>query len=119
MKYIDEYREGGSVGAVLERIKRMVTRPWSLMEICGGQTHSIIRFGIDQLLPDRISLIHGPGCPVCVTPIGLIDQAIELTSRPDVVLCSFGDMLRVPGSDRDLFAAKAVVAIDVTNASLR
>jgi hydrogenase expression/formation protein HypD len=107
VKYIDEYREGGSVGAVIERIERMVTRPWNLMEICGGQTHSIIRFGIDELLPDRISLIHGPGCPVCVTPIGLIDQAIELTTQPDVVLCSFGDMLRVPGSDRDLFAAKA------------
>src|SRR5581483_1162942 len=83
------------------------TRPWTVMEICGGQTHAIVKFGIDALLPKEITLLHGPGCPVCVTPVELIDLAIALTSRPDVILCSFGDMLRVPGTSGDLLAAKA------------
>lgn len=106
MKYIDEYRDADKVRQVLGQLHRTVTQPWTLMEICGGQTHSIIRNGIDQLLPDEIELIHGPGCPVCVTPLELIDKAIALASRPDVIFCSFGDMLRVPGSEKDLFQVK-------------
>jgi hydrogenase expression/formation protein HypD len=91
----------------LQALHKLVTRPWNIMEVCGGQTHSILRFGIDQLLPERITLLHGPGCPVCVTPVELIDQAIALASRPDVILASFGDMLRVPGSMTDLLTVKA------------
>jgi hydrogenase expression/formation protein HypD len=91
----------------LDEIRGTVTRPWSLMEICGGQTHSIMRHGLDELLPDGIELIHGPGCPVCVTPLELIDKAIAIASRPDVIFTSFGDMLRVPGSDEDLFRTRA------------
>jgi hydrogenase expression/formation protein HypD len=107
MKYLDEYRDGELVQRGLEEIRRTVTRPWSLMEICGGQTHSIMRHGLDELLPDGIELIHGPGCPVCVTPLELIDKAIAIASRPDVIFTSFGDMLRVPGSDEDLFSTRA------------
>ncbi len=106
MKYLDEFNDPVIARRLLDEIAATVTRPWALMEVCGGQTHSIIRHGIDQLLPDEIELIHGPGCPVCVTPLDTIDKALEIASRPDVIFCSFGDMLRVPGSDRDLFRVK-------------
>ncbi len=107
MKYIDEYRDEALTRALLDELRRIVTRPWKIMEICGGQTHSILKNGLDQLLPPEIELVHGPGCPVCVTPLELIDKAIALASRPDVIFVSYGDMLRVPGSERDLFSVKA------------
>jgi hydrogenase expression/formation protein HypD len=107
MKYLDEYRDAELVQKGLAEIRRTVTRPWKLMEICGGQTHSIMRHGLDELLPPEVELIHGPGCPVCVTPLELIDKAIAIASRPDVIFTSFGDMLRVPGSDEDLFRTRA------------
>ncbi len=107
VKYVDEYRDADAAHRYAHAIARLTTRPWCLMEICGGQTHAIVKYGIDQLLPPEVTLIHGPGCPVCVTPIALIDQAIALASQPQVSFCSFGDMLRVPGSDRDLFSVKA------------
>jgi hydrogenase expression/formation protein HypD len=107
MKYLDEYRDAELVHKGLDEIRRTTTRPWSLMEICGGQTHSIMRHGLDELLPEAIELIHGPGCPVCVTPLELIDKAIAIASRADVIFTSFGDMLRVPGSDEDLFRTRA------------
>jgi hydrogenase expression/formation protein HypD len=107
MKYVDEYRDETAVKRVLDDIRLNVTRSWTIMEICGGQTHNLVRFGIDELLPKEIELVHGPGCPVCVTPLELIDKAIALASRPDVIFTSYGDMLRVPGSREDLFAVKA------------
>lgn len=107
MKFIDEYRDEGAIRRCAARLAAIATRPWRLMEVCGGQTHAIVRFGIDELLPRRIELVHGPGCPVCVTPIGIVDQAIAIASRPDVIFCSFGDMLRVPGATRDLLTVKA------------
>jgi hydrogenase expression/formation protein HypD len=107
MKYVSEYRDSTLVNAVIDQIRGAVTRPWTLMEICGGQTHSIVRYGLDQLLPPEIELVHGPGCPVCVTSLELVDKALAIASRPDVVFCSYGDMLRVPGSGRDLFSVKA------------
>ena len=107
MKYLDEYRNPAGVREYAESIARLVSRPWTLMEVCGGQTHAIVKFGIDQLLPDRIRLVHGPGCPVCVTPVELIDKAVEIAARPEVIFCSFGDMLRVPGSASDLLSVKA------------
>jgi hydrogenase expression/formation protein HypD len=107
MKYVTEYRDAALVKGVIEEIRRTVTRPWTIMEICGGQTHAIVRHGIDQLLPTEIELVHGPGCPVCVTPLELIDKALAIAARPDVIFCSYGDMLRVPGSGRDLFSVKA------------
>jgi hydrogenase expression/formation protein HypD len=107
MKYITEYRDAARVREVLGEIHRITTRPWRLMEVCGGQTHAIIRHGIDQLLPEHVTMIHGPGCPVCVTPLELIDQAISIASLPDTIMVSFGDMLRVPGSHKDLFQVKA------------
>jgi len=107
MKYIDEYRDGEAARKLARAIDSKITRPWTIMEVCGGQTHAIVRFGIDELLPDKITLLHGPGCPVCVTSIELIDKAIEIASRSDVIFCSFGDMLRVPGSHKDLLSAKA------------
>jgi hydrogenase expression/formation protein HypD len=107
MKHVTEYREASLVKGVIEEIRRTVTRPWTIMEICGGQTHAIVRHGIDQLLPPEIELVHGPGCPVCVTPLELIDKALEIASQPNVIFCSYGDMLRVPGSGRDLFSVKA------------
>ena len=107
MKYVSEYRNAVLVKGVIEEIRRAVTRPWTMMEICGGQTHAIVRHGIDQLLPPEIELVHGPGCPVCVTPLELIDKALAIASRPDVIFCSYGDMLRVPGSHHDLFSVKA------------
>lgn len=107
MKYVDEYRDAALVRSLAGAIARAATRPWTIMEICGGQTHAIVKFGLDELLPPGITLVHGPGCPVCVTPAELIDQAVELALRPGVILCSFGDMLRVPGSGIDLLTAKA------------
>ena len=107
MKYLDEYRDPEAAERLREAIRNVTTRPWTIMEVCGGQTHTIVRYGIDELLPAEIELVHGPGCPVCVTPLELIDKAIEIASRPEVIFCSFGDMLRVPGSRRDLFGVKA------------
>ncbi|MCC6973682.1 MAG: hydrogenase formation protein HypD [Anaerolineae bacterium] len=107
MKYLDEYRDGQVTRQLLEEIQGVVTRPWALMEVCGGQTHSILRSGLDRLLPPEISLIHGPGCPVCVTPLELLDRAVALASQPGVILTSYGDMLRVPGSKHDLLSVKA------------
>jgi hydrogenase expression/formation protein HypD len=106
VKYIDEFNDPQLARRLLDEIRATVTRPWALMEVCGGQTHSIIRHGIDQLLPEEVELIHGPGCPVCVTPLEVIDKALEIASRPEVIFCSFGDMLRVPGTGRDLFRVK-------------
>ncbi len=107
MKYIDEYRDATAVRKLAAAIRTATTKPWTIMEICGGQTHSIVKFGIDGLLPDQVTLVHGPGCPVCVTSVALIDSALSLARRPEVILCSFGDMLRVPGSETDLLTAKA------------
>ena len=107
MKYVDEYRDAEAAKRCTEAIHRVTTRPWNIMEVCGGQTHSIVRFGLDEMLPESITLIHGPGCPVCVTPIEIIDKAIAIASRPDVIFCSFGDMLRVPGSEQDLLTVKS------------
>lgn len=107
MKYIDEYRSEADAQKLLAAIRRVVTREWTLMEICGGQTHTLIKFGIDRMLPELITLVHGPGCPVCVTPLELIDKAIAIARRPEVIFTSFGDMLRVPGSRDDLFSVKA------------
>ncbi len=107
MKYLDEYRDADLTRKLLADLKKTITRPWTLMEVCGGQTHSIIKSGLDQMLPAEITLVHGPGCPVCVTPLEQVDKAIALAARPDVIFTSYGDMLRVPGSTRDLFAVKA------------
>jgi hydrogenase expression/formation protein HypD len=107
MKFLDEYRDPAAAQQMCRAIRAATTRPWTLMEICGGQTHSIVRYGIDELLPPEITLVHGPGCPVCVTPLELIDQAVEIAARPEVIFCSYGDMLRVPGSRRDLLTVKA------------
>jgi hydrogenase expression/formation protein HypD len=107
MKYVGEYRDAKLVQHVLGEIRRTVTRPWVLMEICGGQTHAIVRHGIDLLLPPEVDLVHGPGCPVCVTPLELIDKALAIASRPEVIFTSYGDMLRVPGSGGDLFTVRA------------
>jgi hydrogenase expression/formation protein HypD len=107
MKHLAEYRDADTARRLAAEIGRMVTRPWAIMEVCGGQTHSIIRNGIDQLLPAEVELIHGPGCPVCVTPLETIDRALAIARQPKTILCSFGDMLRVPGSREDLFAIKA------------
>ncbi|HYA79192.1 MAG TPA: hydrogenase formation protein HypD [Candidatus Nitrosopolaris sp.] len=107
MKYLDEYRDGERAQQFAREIHRLTTRPWNIMEVCGGQTHAIVKFGIDELLPEQITLIHGPGCPVCVTPLEIIDKALEIAARPDVIFTSFGDMLRVPGSTTDLLSIKA------------
>lgn len=107
MKYLDEFRDPALAKRLFDEIERVTTQPWAIMEVCGGQTHSIIRNGIDQLLPDFVELIHGPGCPVCVTPLGMIDKALDIAARPEVIFCSYGDMLRVPGSDTDLFQVKS------------
>jgi hydrogenase expression/formation protein HypD len=107
MKYVDEYRDPGAARGFAAALRRITTRPWTVMEVCGGQTHAIVRFGIDQLLPSGVTLVHGPGCPVCVTPLELIEKAIQIASTPGVVFCSFGDMLRVPGRSRDLLSVKA------------
>jgi hydrogenase expression/formation protein HypD len=107
MKYLDEYRDPELAQALLAEIRRTVTHHWVLMEICGGQTHAIMRYGLDQLLPPDVELVHGPGCPVCVTPLELIDKALVIAARPDVIFTSYGDMLRVPGSKTDLFSIRA------------
>ncbi|MHA6249642.1 hydrogenase formation protein HypD [Pontibacter sp. CAU 1760] len=107
MKYLKEYRDPVMAEQYLTEIKRTVTKPWTLMEICGGQTHSLVKYGLLQMLPKEIEMVHGPGCPVCVTPMHLIDFAIQLAALPNVILCSFGDMLRVPGSAKSLLQAKA------------
>lgn len=107
MRFLDEYRDPAAARALVAVIGRTVTRPWTLMEVCGGQTHSIVRHGLDQVLPAGVELIHGPGCPVCVTPLSKLDRAQAIASRPGVILCTFGDMLRVPGSRGDLLAIKA------------
>ncbi len=107
MKYLDEYRDAGLVHKAMAELRRTVTRPWVIMEICGGQTHAILRYGLEQLLPPEIELVHGPGCPVCVTSLELIDKALAIASQPDVIFISYGDMLRVPGSRKDLFSARS------------
>lgn len=107
MRFVDEYRDAELAERLSQRIAKLVTRPWTLMEVCGGQTHAIVRFGIDRLLPEGLELVHGPGCPVCVTPVEVIDAAIALASRPGLVLCTFGDMARVPGTTSDLLTCRA------------
>jgi hydrogenase expression/formation protein HypD len=107
MKYLDEYRDPAAAETMAGAIARTVTRPWTVMEVCGGQTHTIIKYGIDKILPPVVELVHGPGCPVCVTPLEMIDRAHAIASRPEVIFCSFGDMLRVPGSRGDLLQLKS------------
>lgn len=107
MKFVDEYRAAEPSREYARRIEQICSRPWTIMEVCGGQTHSIIRFGIDQLLPPSVTLLHGPGCPVCVTPLESIEKALDIASHPEIIFCSFGDMLRVPGQNRDLLSVKA------------
>lgn len=107
MKYIDEYRDAQSARRFARAIARITTKPWTIMEVCGGQTHAIVKYGVDELLPPHITLLHGPGCPVCVTPVELIDKAVEIAARTEVIFTSFGDMLRVPGTKGDLLSAKA------------
>lgn len=107
MKYLDEYRDADAARKYADVLSRITTRPWTIMEVCGGQTHAIVRFGIDKLLPAAITLVHGPGCPVCVTPLEMVDRAIGIAARPEVIFCSFGDMMRVPGTRSDLLRVKA------------
>ena len=107
MKFLSEYRNPELVEAYIEKIHRITTSNWTLMEICGGQTHSLVKNGILELLPDKITMVHGPGCPVCVTSVSVIDEAIYLAEQPNTILCSFGDMLRVPGSEKSLLEVKA------------
>jgi len=107
MKYLDEYRDPAKVKFLLHEIESIVTRNWVIMEICGGQTHAFLHHGLDDMLPPQIELVHGPGCPVCVTPLEQIDKAIVIASRSDVIFTSYGDMLRVPGSSQDLFSVRA------------
>src|SRR5271167_4118522 len=107
MKYLDAYRDGTVAGKIVDEMRRVQTRPWVLMEVCGGQTHSIVKNGIDHLLPEGVELVHGPGCPVCVTPLEMIDKAHAIARQKNVIFCSFGDMVRVPGSDGDLFTIKS------------
>jgi len=107
MKHLDEYRDERLARGLVERLRRTASKPWVLMEVCGGQTHTLVRNGIDGLLPAGMEMIHGPGCPVCVTPLEVIDKALEIASRPGVIFCSFGDMLRVPGTGRDLFRVRS------------
>ena len=110
MKYLSEYRDVDTVNQFLDEIRKVVTKPWTIMEICGGQTHSLVKHGLLSLLPEQVRMVHGPGCPVCVTPLNLIDKAVYLAEEKDVILCSFGDMLRVPGSKKSLLEAKAAGA---------
>jgi hydrogenase expression/formation protein HypD len=110
MRYLDEFSNPELARKLLDQIHAVTTRSWAMMEVCGGQTHSIIRHGIDQLLPDGVEMIHGPGCPVCVTPLEIIDKALAIAAQPGVIFCSFGDMLRVPGSGQDLFGVKSAGA---------
>jgi hydrogenase expression/formation protein HypD len=107
MKFIDEYRDAASAAGYARALGKITTKSWTIMEVCGGQTHTIVKFGVDELLPSEVTLVHGPGCPVCVTPLELIEKAVEIASLPQVIFCSFGDMLRVPGKTKDLLAVKA------------
>jgi len=107
MKYLDEYRDPEAAQSYITAIKKLTTKPWTIMEICGGQTHAIVRYGLQDMFPSEIMLVHGPGCPVCVTPIEKIDKALKIAALPNVIFCSFGDMLRVPGSDKDLLSVRA------------
>src|SRR5262245_8023358 len=107
MKYLDEYRNPDLAKKLVQEIERLVTRPWVIMEVCGGQTHSIVKYGLDRLLPAEVELVHGPGCPVCVTSLEMIDKAHAIAERPGIIFCSFGDMLRVPGSCSDLLILKS------------
>ena len=107
MKYLDEYRDPAAARAYAAAIRKITTKPWTIMEVCGGQTHAIVRFGIEDLLPEEINLVHGPGCPVCVTPVEIVDKAIAIAAMPDAIFCSFGDMLRVPGTEKDLLSVRA------------
>src|SRR3954454_7476733 len=107
MKFLDEYRDAAAAQQLAATLARTVTRPWTIMEVCGGQTHSIVKYGIDRILPPGVELVHGPGCPVCLTALEMIDRAHAIASRPDVTFCSFGDMLRVPGSHGDLLQVKS------------
>ena len=107
MRFVDEYRSNEKVQILLEAIRKKVTRPWYIMEICGGQTHAIARYRLEEMLPPDLQLLHGPGCPVCVTPVETIDYALKLATQPNVILASFGDMMRVPGSKEDLLSVKA------------
>ncbi|MGE0816148.1 MAG: hydrogenase formation protein HypD [Vicinamibacterales bacterium] len=107
MRFVDEYRDAAAAEQYARALARITTRPWTLMEVCGGQTHAIVKFGVDTLLPPEVTLVHGPGCPVCVTPLEIIEKALEIAARPEVTFCSFGDMLRVPGRTTDLLAVKA------------
>lgn len=107
MKFVDEYRDSDAAARYARALRKITTRPWTIMEVCGGQTHAIVKFGVDELLPPEVTLVHGPGCPVCVTPLELIEKAIQIASLPKVIFCSFGDMLRVPGNTQDLLAVKA------------
>ena len=107
MKHLSEYRDVELVNQLVNDIKAITTKPWTIMEVCGGQTHSLVKNGLLQMLPQEITMVHGPGCPVCVTPISIIDEAVMLSKKPAVILCSFGDMLRVPGSEKSLLEAKA------------
>ena len=110
MKFISEYRDAEAARRYARALERITTRPWTIMEVCGGQTHTIVKFGVDAFLPSQITLVHGPGCPVCVTPVELLDKAMAIASRPEVIFCSFGDMLRVPGTAGDLLGVKAMGA---------
>ena len=107
MKYVDEFRDRDLVKNLSEGIHKITTREWTIMEICGGQTHSIMRYNLEEFLPGKIRLVHGPGCPVCVTPLEIIDKAVRIAQRDDVIFTSYGDMLRVPGSEKDLLSVKA------------
>src|ERR1700680_1196678 len=107
MKFLDEFRDAAVVRLLLEQIRGTIKRPWTIMEVCGGQTHTIVKYGLDEVLPQSVELVHGPGCPVCVTSLEMIDRAHAIASRPEVIFCSFGDMLRVPGSRGDLLGLKA------------
>lgn len=107
MKYQTEFRDSKKVKAIAAQIRQIVTRPWRIMEVCGGQTHSILKYGLDKLAPEGVEFLHGPGCPICVTPTDTIDLALELSTQEDILFCSFGDMLRVPGSKEDLLSLKA------------
>ena len=118
MKYLEEFRDPDLAQRLLDDIRRTVTKPWAIMEVCGGQTHSIIRNGIDQLLPAEVELIHGPGCPVCVTPLEIIDKALAIAAQPGVIFCSFGDSC-APGSDKDPSASRAKAATCVSSIAAR
>jgi len=119
MKYLEEFRDEHQVKKLLDEIHSLITKEWQIMEICGGQTHSLVKNGILNLLPDKITMVHGPGCPVCVTPIGMIDKAVELALKEGVILCSFGDMVRVPGSEMSLLTMCGFASPIAAQASLR